>query len=270
MDRCRRFAAALVFSAMLALISASAQAQSLKDWKCTGNPDIPRDEQIAGCTRAIGSAQYTGRDLAAAFINRGNVYAAARDIDRALADYSKAIELDPNEAKAFSNRGAAYQAEGEIERAFADYDEAIRLNPNGAAAFNNRGIAYQAQGDLDRAIADYGEAIRLNPKNAFAFNNRGRAYAMKKDYDRAIAECDQAIALDPGAQSFNNRGNVYLDKGDPDRAIADYTEAIRLKPNYAPALFWRGKAKQLKGDNAGADADIAAAKKIDPNNPASH
>ena len=58
-------------------------AQSPKDWKCTGNPDIPPDQQITGCTNAIQSGKYSGKDLTWAYFNRGNAYNALDDIDKA-------------------------------------------------------------------------------------------------------------------------------------------------------------------------------------------
>jgi tetratricopeptide (TPR) repeat protein len=64
---------------------------------------------------------------------------------------------------------------------------------------------------------------------------------------------------------LNNRGRAFLAKKEYDRAIADYDQAIRLEPDYAKALYWRGKAKQAKGDVAGGNADVGAAEKIDPN-----
>jgi len=64
---------------------------------------------------------------------------------------------------------------GDNERAIADYTEVIRLNPNDAHAFNNRGFRYFKKGDNHRAIADYNETIRLDPKHALAFCNRGKA-----------------------------------------------------------------------------------------------
>jgi Flp pilus assembly protein TadD len=48
------------------------------------------------------------------------------------------------------------------------------------------------------------------------------------------------------------------------RAIADYTEAFRLDPDYAETLMRRGIVRRLNGDKTGGDADVAAAKKIDP------
>ena len=61
-----------------------------------------------------------------------------------------------------------------------------------------------------------------------------------------------------------NRGAAWSDKGDLDRAIADYTEAIRLDRANAYSLYGRGVAKLKKGDTAGGNADIAAAKAIKP------
>jgi tetratricopeptide (TPR) repeat protein len=74
-------------------------------------------------------------------------------------------------------------------------------------------------------------------------------------------------ASDPRfAVAYHSRGHAYQAKHEIDRAIADYDQAIRLQPNYAAALYWRGMAKRFKGGDAGGDADIAAAKKLNPNN----
>ena len=71
-----------------------------------------------------------------------------------------------NLALAYNNRGMTYNGTGEYDRAIADYSEAIRLNPKDPAAYNNRGNAYSRKGEYDRAIADLNEAIRLDPKRA--------------------------------------------------------------------------------------------------------
>ena len=63
-----------------------------------------------------------------------------------------------------------------LDRAIADYSEVIQIQPDFAGAYNNRGNAYGEKGELDRAIADYSEAIRLQPDDADAYYNRGIAY----------------------------------------------------------------------------------------------
>jgi tetratricopeptide (TPR) repeat protein len=57
---------------------------------------------------------------------------------------------------------------------------------------------------------------------------------------------------------------VNLKIGLPNSAIADYNAALRINPKHASALFGRGKAKLKNGDTAGGNADLAAAKAINP------
>ncbi len=98
--------------------------------------------------------------------------------------------LNPQFAVAYNNRGNAYDDKGDVDRAIADYNAALQIDANYAAAYYNRGIAWRRKGDLDRAIADYDQAIKLNP-TATAYNNRGSAWDAKGEIDRAMADLDQ-------------------------------------------------------------------------------
>ena len=116
--------------------------------------------------------------------------------DRAIADYSEAIRLNPKDAVAFNNRGNLWKDKRDLDRAFADYNEAIRLNPKYSMAYNNRGLAWNAKRDLDRAISDYDEAIRLDPKYAPAYNNRGIAWKDKGQLDaRSLTMMSQSVSI---------------------------------------------------------------------------
>src|SRR5215470_9394771 len=122
--------------------------------------------------------------------------------DRAVADF-------------YIGRGAAYLSKGDNDRAIADLTKAIEIDPKYAAAYNSRGNAYRDRKDYDQAIADHTRAIEIDPKYAAAYNNRGNAYRDKKDYDQAIADYTTAIEIDPKyAAAYNNRGNAYRDKKD--------------------------------------------------------
>ena len=114
---------------------------------------------------------------------------------------------DPKDAAGYNRRGIAWSEKRDYDRAIADYTEALRLNPKYHFAYYNRGIAWRNKGDADRAIADYSEALRLHPAYADAYNNRGIAWASKRDYDRAIADYGEALRLNPkDAKALNNRG----------------------------------------------------------------
>ena len=94
--------------------------------------------------------------------------------DDAIADYDRAIALDPKDATAYTNRGVAYGRKGRVNRAIADYDKAIALDANVALAYTNRGVAYGRKGWVDRAIADFSKALEINPSDQDAKNNLKR------------------------------------------------------------------------------------------------
>jgi len=90
-----------------------------------------------------------------------------------------------------------YFEKGDYNRAIADSSEAIRLDPNNAVAYGTRGAAYKGKEDFDSAIADLTEAIRLDPNNAPAYGNRGLTYITKRDYDKAISDLEMAVKIQP-------------------------------------------------------------------------
>ena len=67
---------------------------------------------------------------------------------------------------------------GDNDRAIADYTEVLRLNPNYADAYYNRGDAYDDKGDYARARADWEKALQLDPNDADARNNLERLRSM--------------------------------------------------------------------------------------------
>src|SRR6476661_245800 len=138
--------------AALLIATTFAQPAFADDWETCAKG--AGDEAIAACTRAIKSGTYNGKTLALAYSNRGVEWKAKGDIDKAIADYDKAIELNPEYASALNNRGLAYFNNGQKERAIADYDAAIKLEPD-AVRLNNRGNAYASCAQYDRAIQDF-------------------------------------------------------------------------------------------------------------------
>jgi len=161
-ERIMRILTLLIGAAALFAVAAPAAAASRADWDaCKG--DDP-DRSIAACTRIIQGCGETAKDSAIAHHERALSYKSKGDFDRAIADLSEAIRLDPKYAEAYYLRGVTYRNKGDLDRAIADYSEAIRLDPKLAGAYNNRGNAYKDKGDSDHAIADFSEAIRLAPE----------------------------------------------------------------------------------------------------------
>ncbi|MGH7984491.1 MAG: tetratricopeptide repeat protein [Candidatus Udaeobacter sp.] len=207
------------------------------------------------------SAAATAED----FFSSAGAKKAAGDLDGAIADYTRAIRLNPRETAAYNNRGLAKEGKGDLNGAIADYGRAIQLNPKDVFAYNNRGNAKADKGDFDGAIADYDRAIRLDPKYASAYYDRGLAKKKKNDFAGAISDYNRLIELDPKfAKAYCDRGVAKRRNGDLDGAIIDYDRSIELDPEYAVAYHNRGNAKDDKGDLDGAIGDYTRAIELAP------
>jgi tetratricopeptide (TPR) repeat protein len=220
------------------------------------------DEVIAEFTKAIDlNPKYVE-----AYYNRGTAYLRTGQHDLAISDCTKAIELDPKYALAYNTRGNAYFEKKQYDEAIADYTIAIELDHKDAKAYHNRGYTYGAKGEFDNAIADFTKATELDPKNAYGFYYRGNAYYLKMQYDNAIADFTKCIELDPKyALAYNTRGNAYyLGKNQYDKAKADFTKAIELDPRYAQAYYNRGNVYSWNNQYDEAIADYTKAIELDP------
>ena len=133
--------------------------------QCEHQPDP--DTGIMACTEDINSGKWKGHNQAVSYFNRGNAYRRKGDQDRAIADNTQAISLDPKYAKAYYNRGYTYHGKGDNDRAIADYTQAISLDPKNSVAYFYRGRLNLYAGSLDKALADLSQASALAPKNAY-------------------------------------------------------------------------------------------------------
>jgi tetratricopeptide (TPR) repeat protein len=208
---------------------------------------------------------------AMAHSNLGNALKAKGDLDGAIAEYRQAIQLDPKYARGHYNLGLALQAKGDLDGAIAEYRRAIQLDPTDAVPHTNLGVALRDRGDLDGAIAEFRLGIQLDPKDATAHTNLGNALKEKGDVEGAIAEHRQAIQLEPKlAMAHSDLGLDLLDKQDLEGAVTECRRAIELDPKYARGHNNLGSALQAKGDLDGAIDECRQAIKLDLTFAAAH
>lgn len=101
---------------------------------------------------------------AAGYVDRGNRYSRNAVYHRAIADYTMAIELNPEYADAHYNRGCSYYEVGDYQKSIADLTRAIELSPGADEYYGQRSVVYlfNDQPDLAQADQDESDALRLH------------------------------------------------------------------------------------------------------------
>jgi len=184
-------------------------------------------------------------------------------------------------AQDYSSRAWQKESDGNWKGAIADFTEAIGLTPNDASLFVGRADSYSFLKEYSNAVSDYTEAIRLWPiklDDALTFSNRGRLYKNRgdayssleqyskanSDYAEAVRDYTEAIRLRPDGLIYSARGDVYANLKLYRKAIGDYTEAVRIQPNLATAYYSRGKANFSLKQYSRAIDDYTTAIRVQP------
>ena len=175
---------------------------------------------------AIDKAISLQQDNANWYNEKGLILFNLKQYSEAEAAYKKAIELSPR-AAFYNNRGNLYKNQGKAELALADYNRALDLNPKYADAYNNRGLLYSDQGKMDLALTDYNQAIAINPKDAGAYNNRAIFYA-----ELALTDYNQALSIEKNdVVTIKNIGLIKYEIGAIDEAKQQFEQAIAINGN---------------------------------------
>jgi tetratricopeptide (TPR) repeat protein len=107
-----------------------------------------------------------------------------------------AIKFNPNDEAAYFSRGNAYIRKDEIEKAIADYTRAIEINPQYSDAYYNRGTIYgKEKGMHEKAISDFSRAIELNSIDISSYLNRANSYLALGNINEACSDLNMACNL---------------------------------------------------------------------------
>jgi len=120
--------------------------------------------RIKACAMVIADPNQPDEVRADALATRGSLRDDLGRHAEAIADFTAALKLVPNDPATLILRGNALDASGERELAIADYSEAIRINPGDASGYYNRGTVFMDKGDTERAAADFRKALEIEPR----------------------------------------------------------------------------------------------------------
>ena len=224
--------------------------------------------------------------VAVAFLIVGGITLITPAADVQAADsgslYDKEIQQNPKDVDAYFHRGLMYSGE-DNEKAIADFSMVIKLEPDKARGYLHRGIAYRNLAQYDKAVQDFDKAISLEPQNALNYLNRGTAHYYAKNYDKARADFNSTIRkssgnsdlnpevqkilknwgvnLDYSAQGYYGLGLVDYEQKNYQSSLENFNKAIKKVES---SMFYESRAKCYKalGDNAKAQSDLKKAAEL--------
>src|SRR5256885_407186 len=200
-----------------------------------------------------------------AYSNLGSFLSARGDIDEAIRDFRKALELRPDQSKDHNNLGKALLQTGRMSEAMDEFQTALRISPDDPDTENNIGAAHLQEGDVDEAISHLRKAVQKWPFHADAYINLGNAFLQKRDLDAAIEAYSTTLGLQfDHAESHYSIANAFRQKGQLDDAILHYRLALELRPDYADAHNNLANALRQQGRIEEAIREYEAALKSNP------
>jgi protein O-mannosyl-transferase len=185
--------------------------------------------------------------------------------EKALADYTMAIQLDPNYVQAYSNRAVLLYNTGRPEAALNDFNVLLTLSPDhtdgliGRAntlstlekyeeaipdynayllkkkddvkAWLWRGIAFSKTGENELAISDFDMTIQLDPEDFEGYYWKAIALHQMKQYEESVQYFDKAVSKQPvHYELYSWRGLAHYALKEYEKSVLDYNKAIELMP----------------------------------------
>jgi len=157
----------------------------------------------------------------------------------------------------FALRSGARSELGEIDAAIVDVSKAIELEPTIEILIEDRADMYVRRKEFTKAVEDYSRVLDLDPDLIGVRSKLGNALWKSGELDKA-AECfAEVLRRDPASYNgFMGRGAVRYQKRNWDGAIEDFSAANRIENDEPEPLEWRAACWKAKGDDAKAKMDL--------------
>ncbi len=166
------------------------------------------------------------------YISAGLAYGIGKKYDQAVADFTRALSIDPTNAEAYNNRGLYLTEKGSIDSALVNFDQAIRLKNDFYQAYYNKGNALAKAGNFAGAVAQYLESLKSKPGYIDALLNLGNSYAAMGDYTNALKCFQQVEKAEPqNSKVLYNIGITYRILGDEQNALSYIDKATKASKN---------------------------------------
>jgi tetratricopeptide (TPR) repeat protein len=221
--------------------------------------------RIVACTHVI-EASKTDEERADAYERRAAGYNKAKDLPKAIADITRAIELAPKTSR-IRSRAMYLDDTGDYKQSLADMDKVVAADPKDLFIRWLRAGTLVKVGDTASALAAYGEWIAVAPEDSSPYFLRADLFNKKKDWAAALKDLDRSISLKPDfVPAYLSRAKAHFELGNKDKALADVSRVIASKPDEYVGHVNRALMYENYADGPAALADYDVLVQLQPNN----
>jgi tetratricopeptide (TPR) repeat protein len=187
--------------------------------------------------KALAQSENNPAIQAVIFALRGEI---TEDPEKQLADFNKALELQPELSIALRSRGVYYMNFNHPEKAVEDFRKAARLEPGDPRIHEILALSLLVHGNIEESLESLNRAINLDPDGASALAYRARIYLQQTKLDLALADINRAIELVVDNLSWRLvRGQIYFEQGDINKALAEVERVLAVDAKVLDAVRLR-------------------------------
>ncbi len=203
------------------------------------------------------------------YVNSGLTHFDTEDYDKAIFDFTEAIDEMPSFAASFYYRATAHKILNHLQKAEADYLAARKLAPQNPYILTELGELYQLMWRSDDAIGCYRDALRINENLPEAHFGLANISAFRGENGKAIKLYKRASEIKPYPKALVRLGLLTwsLDRKDTAEALDYFSFAIKADPKFHGAYYWRSMLYLSMKKYRQALADLDALIAMNPENP---
>ncbi|XP_072135606.1 uncharacterized protein ttc6 [Mobula birostris] len=221
---------------------------------------------LSEVNKLINFINVKGGSTAFNYCRRGALYRKLGQLQLAMDDLNKAIQLEPMLLDAYWHRHFIYLLQMKTSDALDDLNFVLKHNKSHADAYTSKGDIYRKKGDITMAIINYSQGLKCRPDDDVYFR-RAEMYEASNDLLLAMEDYRLAFTLNPRrTDAMMRHGQYYFKNSSWPIAIKDFTELIEEEPNNSQARNYRGQAYAKLGLFREAVLDMSVAIHLKPNN----
>ncbi|KAH1173386.1 tetratricopeptide repeat protein 13 isoform X2 [Mauremys mutica] len=181
------------------------------------------------------------------FEQRAEILSPLGRISEALADLTKAIQLQPS-ARLYRHRGTLYFISEDYATAHEDFQRSLELNKNQPIAMLYKGLTFFHRGLLKEAIESFKEALKQKADFIDAYKSLGQAYRELGNFDAATESFQKALLLNQNhVQTLQLRGMMLYHHGSLDEALKNFKRCLQLEPYNEVCQYMKGLSHVAMG-----------------------